>query len=592
MTQPPLSPSQLQRHAACPAQWGAVYLEKIREPDTDATLRGKEVHAQLEGWVRDGVLPTSKIALAGLPHAPPPGTPGVTVERALAFNTPSSPFRGFVDLERVFSEEVVKLQDWKTTTKIANAKTIDYLVNHDLQSNLYAYEAFQRGFTSVMGSWVYLLTCGTPKAIPVNFNFERQKTVDMVEGPVDTQAREIQTLYQLRPKWTELEKKTGHCYAYNRQCHVFESCKPNRQISIAMGAQQMKQDFRAAMSAQFPGSAPPAPPPPAPSAPLPPPAPPAPNFWVPGQPMNAAQEMLAGVGKPLWLIASAADVPPSTEMAMGWPGAQAPYSGRANPPPAPPAPAALPPTDRGFVNPPEAPATPSPSPEAAAVRQGITPPAPAVQDDLDALDRDALKALAVSLGAVPANTRAREVALRESIRSVRNGGPTVHTAPPPPDSALVPPEAPAPKAVDVVPPPSGPITVSFAPPTAPAPAAFGTPRVAEPSDYSKGAAPGGQDFCLFINCAPARSDSFKVLSQALLLEAAHNVIREEKPQIQDYRQIQYTALADLNLAVRAVLDNGGYVSSFNAIVVDTRTPDGAAIVTTIEAKAADIVRGF
>ena len=610
----PLSASQLQKYQACPAQWGAAYLEGLREPDTEATLRGKEVHAQLEAWVRDGTLPTHKVALAGLPYAPPPGTPGVTVERELSFSSPASKWRGFVDLEHVLGLGSLAIQDWKTPSKASNAKTAEYLSTQDIQANLYAYEGYQRGYGTIVGRWIYLTTSGPAKAYPVIFAFEKQKTVDLVEGPIDSQASEIQKLYQLRPKWTELEKRTGHCYAYNRQCHVFDTCAPNRKMSISAGANQMKQDFRAAMQSQFPGTAPP---PPAPVGPPPPPPPPpapaAPNYWVPGKPLNAAQEMLSAMGKALWIVASAADVPPPTETVMAWPNASVAHNqsvatderrhtvvvpdgayvgepeGRNT----------LPATDRGFVNPPEAPATPSPSPEASAARQGITPPAPPAQDDLDALDRDALKALAVSLNAVPANSRAREVALRESIRGVRRGGPTTVTAPP-----LF-------QTVDVAPEPTRPpapvSTVNDEPfgwKTASAEEIAADMEVMRDDmkvPFEKGSiesktfpvlAPiGYAGFDLFINCAPSSNSEYRVCDFHDIMRAAHDKLRETKPELQDYRQIQYTAMAEINIAVREIIE-GGFLSDENAVVVDTRTPDGAAVVTTLESLANNVVRGF
>lgn len=589
----PLSASQLQKYQACPAQWGAAYLEGLREPDTEATLRGKEVHKQLEDWGRDGLLPTHKVALAGLPYAPPPGMPGVTLERELRFSTPSSPFRGFVDLEQILSVTTISLQDWKTTSKASNAKTAAYLSSEDVQANLYAYESFQRGYATIVGRWIYLTTSGTPKAYPVIFTFEKNKTVDLVEGPIDSQASEIQKLYQLKPKWTELEKRTEHCYAYNRQCHVFDKCAPNRKLTVTLGAEQMKTDFRAAMQLQFPGTG--APPPP--SAPPPPPpraAPAAPNYWTPGLPLNAAQEMLIGMSKPLWIVASAADLPPPSDVSLAWPNAQAPYS-------------ALPPTDRGFVNPPEAPATPSPSPEAAAVRQAIAPPAAELQDDLNGLNRDALKALAVSLHAVPANTRAREVALRDAIRSVRSGGPTTLTAPPVLESTTIAPEAVATfnEATGFDPPPAAPPPGSWA--TASAEEMIADMKsmlsaqsvpfkkgsieaMSLPIDLKSDKEIGYQGFDLFINCAPGYG-THNVLAFHALMQAAHDKIRETKPEVRDYRQISFTALAEINLAVREVIE-GGFFEMEDALVVDTRTPDGAAVLTTLESLANTIVRGF
>ena len=51
MKKPPLSASQLKLWRSCQARWASVYLDGEREPDTEATALGKEIHSQLEQWV-------------------------------------------------------------------------------------------------------------------------------------------------------------------------------------------------------------------------------------------------------------------------------------------------------------------------------------------------------------------------------------------------------------------------------------------------------------------------------------------------------------------------------------------------------------
>ena len=547
----------------------------MREPDGIAAAQGKEVHHQLEQWSLHATMPTHKVALAGLPYAPAPGAPGVHIEREIRLRVAGTLFRGFIDVGVDVPGRAL-IQDWKTTTKKDNMKAAEYLKGEDIQANLYAYESFARGFAEVHGRWVYLLTTGPAKALPVSFQFEKQKTVDLVEGPINTHARQLLQLYKDKPEWTQLEKRTGHCYAYSRQCHVFDTCKPNRKISL-LGA-DMSADFRSSIAANFPGALPPPPP----AGALPPP-PPSTGHWVPGSPMNAAQEMLAGMGQPLWVVSQAADVPPPVPVAMTWPGAMSPAGAL---PPPPPPPATLPPTDRGFVNPPEAPATPSPSPEAAAARQGILPPTADVPDDLTGLTRDQLKAMAVTLGAVPENTHARAAALREAIRSVRAGGPTVQAAPQFAASLVVPPETAieiaASSAADAyltggqitdLPPAFPGYLPGRCPPT---PAELKGTVLQEQTD----------SFKLYVNCAPDHSTT----PWAQVLEAAHEVLRREAPELKDYRQIQFTALADLNIALKTAIEEGTLAGA--SVIVDATRPDVAAVLTTLEGAAATITRGF
>jgi hypothetical protein len=59
---------------------------------------------------------------------------------------------------------------------------------------------------------------------------------------------------------------------------------------------------------------------------LPPPveAPPVATTWQPGDPLTNAQPYL--LGKPLWVVAMAADNPPTADVARTWPGAEQPYT--------------------------------------------------------------------------------------------------------------------------------------------------------------------------------------------------------------------------------------------------------------------------
>lgn len=138
-----------------------------------------------------------------------------------------------------------------------------------------------------------------------------------------------------------------------------------------------------------------------PPLPLPPPA--LPKVWAPGDPMNAAQDYLASQGKPAEVIAMAADVSPRAGYAP-----------------------IVAPVERGLINPPEAPEAAPRNPEE------MPPPVEshaeaAATDDLDALNRATLKALAVAQGYVLASTKLGEKGLREIIRERRaaGGGPSL-----------------------------------------------------------------------------------------------------------------------------------------------------------------------
>ena len=548
----PLSASQVKLSFDCMARWGARYLEGHREPETPATELGKEIHRQLEEWTLHAKMPTHKVALAGLPYARLKGT-GAEVEVALAFSTPSSTWRGYVDVRYSPAFREIVIQDWKTTSNIDYAKTPEYLANEDTQAMLYAYQAFSTGcYNTVHGKWVYLTTKGAARALPVDFIFERQKVVDFIEGPVDKQASKLQQLYQIRPKWTDLEKNTSFCYAFGRQCPHFDECQPHTSISMPKG-DPMSNGFKESIAASFPS------------------APPLPGVWKPGDPLNTVQEMLTASGKPLWLIASAADNPPPTEVAKTY---DAPAAPRLQP-------SQLEGTEgyrHAFVNPPEAPKTPSATPEASLERQGgappppPTPPLPEAVDELDGMTRDQIKAIAVSLGVVAENTRMRETALKEAVRSYREEevGCGIPVSPAVMLEALV-----DLKERMAAPP---------APPPPPVPVVGDGP-------YDADVKPDFQPFTLCVDCAPCWHTDQIVIGLDVLVHEAHAVLRKEHPELKDYRQIPYTAVGSLCVAAEEAF-RSGKVGSPDVIVLSTRTPEGSALVTMLEGLASEVIRGF
>ena len=379
-----ISASQYKLATACLARWGSVYLEGgQREPDSDATRGGKAVHAELEAWVLRGTLPKSKTALLGLPHAPAPGQ--AHVERKVNFSTDSdidSRWLGFIDVQYAVGPNPLELdgaaeiviQDWKTTSNIKNALTVEELLD-DPQANIYVYEAYRhQRAKAVRGKWVYLPTKGG-NAVPIEASFDRNKVLDYVEGTLDPVAGHLQQLYREQPKWHELPKNPGHCFAWGRKCPKYDEC--------------------------------------------PKPA----SMTMPTEPHQHGEQPMSDAFKDF--LSTFPALPPGVPASV--------------PPPPPPVAVAPPVPEAGFVNPPEAPKVAAESPEHAAVLQGIVAPPPPPADDLDGLSRDQLKALAVMSGAEPENTRKREAALRDAIRLHRaqNGterSASCGTAPPPPRS--------------------------------------------------------------------------------------------------------------------------------------------------------------
>jgi hypothetical protein len=339
-----------------------------------------------------------------------------------------------------------------------------------------------------------------------------------------------------------------------------ELCKPNIQISMT-GAAPM-QDFKDAITAGFPGSAPKAPPK------LPPKL-----VAVPPLPKKAIDERWAQHSKDITTPES------------------------------------------GFVNPPEAPKVAALSPEHAAELQGITQPVVAeaqaeATDDLDGLSRDQLKALAVTLGAVAENSRARDAALRESIRAHRAkvadgtiqeqadldqathhaltkikgagyyeeelacGTPPVKTAPKLPGKSALAAASGMESWAEVE--RAGELEERILDKIAIAVDAVDE----QPAPLPK------NEFVLYVNCAP----TFRELELRDVMAEANKLIKKHHGK-DDWRFIQFTGAGDLCVAVK-MLHEQGYFSMFGSLVIDSRTPEGSVLLETLSSFASEVVRGF
>jgi len=666
VTAPILSASQVNTYRDCARKWAISYLDVIKPPGNASAELGKAVHAELETYTKSGTKPTSPIALAALPHIPQPGI--AQAEQEFAHTLPSSAFRGFIDglfdtiddtAVAPFTGDATTVLDYKTSSDPRKWGKTPEQLRTDVQANLYASWAFSKGAHLVNGLWLYLPTKGKPIAHPVRLAFDRAQVADVVES-IDCTAKEVQALYQIRPKSHDVTPNRKACNAFGGCPHRnTEHCQPPALEELFMSDNNGYGDFLADIAArtggQVPGQPAAVPPPPpvfaAKPATVPPPPPayvpaspadalrpgdrhgmvaPAPvaiaaKPWEPGDPMNITQEFLSGAGASIAMIANAADVPPTPEVAQSYTTAKAPRNvheldaaaARFLPP------ALRPPVESGFINPPQAAGMVAPlTPEElqaqapAPLQQTVQAPAPSISngqapDDLDLLSRDAVKALGVSLGAFDASCRYQLPRMKDEIRKVRAADSVERVA----VTADMPTESRESKGILVpegfditettlvhdgdvvaVPPPLPIMRVAL-----PAPIMTPEPADAAQVEMLRAALPSAsanllaapsvfeQGFTLYLNCAPA--ELVGVMYFESVLRVASAKVRElcegdwrGGSKASDYGK---GAIVLANV-VHAHLET----LKPSALVVDGRTPEALACMSVLTGLSSTIVRGF
>jgi hypothetical protein len=600
-----LSASQIQQLNGCLRRWLLHRIYGFREPQGAAAEQGTKHHEEMERWSKLGILPTSKPALAALKYAPAPGL--AAVEVPCRFDTPSTPWGGFIDLAydwdftpcafvvpwaplchgkpaELGTTGVTVIHDWKFTGNLRNAKTDEDLLK-DPAANIYAYEAFLGGATRVLGRWVYVQMKGSPTTREVWFEFELEDVLRVL-SKLDHDGEFAQVLYTIRPKADITPHNTTQCYKFGQECiHKTEGrCTPNDRFRFGQdpGDKYMEDlaKFRAEMMGMYPGATPPAvstsvaATPSQPKTPPPLPAKKAPPL-PPKKP--SVTQILGQAGVEVVTLDPLAGLPTST-----------------------------------FVNPPEQPERAPASPEEAIVQQGIEPPKAPEADDLDALERDALKELGESLGAFPANTRMRAPGMRDAIRIRRKQLASGAPAAAEPDTFEAEKADTAARAAQAraefeqtlaelaIEPTQREVAAVEHPAGEPA---TGVVFTADKEIHvtTKATAPTGTDvqgdlprakieappWTLFVNCRPDNVST--CVTQAELVLRGNAMIKAESG-AEDYRLIEFgKGAAYLGLAVKAALEEGDF-GEFVGITIDTRTPEGSVLVTTLEALASLVVR--
>jgi hypothetical protein len=420
------------------------------------------------------------------------------VEGNFTFETPGARWRGAIDGLGAFNDRAL-LEDTKTTSSPVWAMDANDLLT-DVQRNTYAWHVMQKyEVNEIDTQWTYGLTNFSPDAPKAQY-----ATPDQVRkwkawvaakkplawavrgtaeyGQVKVQVEKIdalaQELYQIRAKRPDPSKVRGvaaSCpkyegcpYANTAHCSlttadIYGRDDQNMGIMNLVKDQKVKQAELAASAGM---------PPPVTEDEAPPP-PPAADAWAPGDPLCDAQRYL--IGKPLFVVAMAAEVPPEQDVAMAWPGAMQAY--KYDPeseltqeiPPAvkarllASAQAAVKdtakeagyPVQKDPINAPEKPAFAAPSPEVAEAqhkaRQELVGQIPKCADDdkTEGGTFEALKAECARLGLNPEGKKLRTAGYRNLLSAYwanapRTGQATAAVSEPPPPPPPAEDEVPAP----------------------------------------------------------------------------------------------------------------------------------------------------
>lgn len=169
----PVSASQIADYRDCPRKWGFRKLDRVKGKKNRFASRGDDVHAVLEGWLRDGEpIPNTdagKIARAGLKFLPAPHTGDV--EQEFRFETIAA-FTGKKDWRRRKDIHMSKVLDHKSTSGFEWVKVAEDL-REDPQALTYGYhemiEADHDLDLVVELDWVYYLANPKrPRALKVS----------------------------------------------------------------------------------------------------------------------------------------------------------------------------------------------------------------------------------------------------------------------------------------------------------------------------------------------------------------------------------------------------------------------------------------
>ncbi len=579
------SPSQVKQKEGCEVRWAANRWLGVTEEEGENAKKGTFRHGELEVWYGRHLfagtnlnlfLPKTPEASAMITHMGKIMRGVCDTEVAVRFDLGDEPFVGFIDMVYDWkfgdnegeagcsgwpmplgSTGITVIHDWKFTsdTKYAldGAGLSSEALKVDPAANLYAKEAFEGGAKRVLCRWVYCeFGSQTPKDVWAEMEYQDILTycqhAEKVarDGRLKKQAWSRGLLQVL-----DLPKDKSYCFAFKKECPYKGDCKPesDRKPLKMKGRHQMSTSFENQVNDVTGGErkGPPALPgkkgPPALPGKKAPPA-------LPGKsPVAAAAEHFAGD----------------------------------------------PPAENGTFNAPKPAGVKAlaATPEEAVKNQDIKAPVEAgvqaegaEKDDLDSMDVAQLKALATALGLefTPKARAATVIGLIRSKRAHEAEESDAESGAAITDLEYIP--AHAPKTVKQI---QDEVADSIDDENCNAGPA---PKVKQPVqevDADGDSVESAAGYVLFVNCAP--SAAHVTLSSIL---GRFSADLQEATGVSDYRAD--SALTGFGkgkgIIAEALNDEIATGRISGAVVVDSRTSEGADFVGILERHALYVVRGF
>ncbi len=327
------SATQLETFGLCARKWGLRYIDKIPGKQHAAAELGVAIHAQLEGWLREGRAiqtdtPAGAIAMAGLHYLPAPKSEGLEVETQFGLELGGHRFLGYKDAQ-ILSRIPPIVIDHKTTADFKWAKTPEEL-RDNYQACLYAADAMHKaGAAECDLAFVYYKTRGRPESKLVLLRVSRDDVTPTLERAIRL-AAEMAAAREAGCKGKELPVNPAACGAFGGCDYAGAVCGMTHEEKFTVMSNSTMSDFLSRIQARkgAVGINPPEaalPPPPPVEAPPPPPAAAAPILDPSGK-----FQLVEGQ----WVPFAPAPPPPPAPMAAPAPAPPVEAPAAAPPPPA------------------------------------------------------------------------------------------------------------------------------------------------------------------------------------------------------------------------------------------------------------------